>query len=295
MGRIKKVSLGISVFFFVYTIIGFLILPPIIKSVAVKKLAGALHRTVAIQEIKLNPYVLSLTINGLAVKDREETTDFVSFNSLYVNLQGVSIFKLAPVIKECRIEGPFIKIVRNMDMSYNFSDLISSTDAEKSPDSATGLFQFSVYNIQILNGSADILDQPEDKIHKISQLNLAIPFLSDMSDHLEVFVEPHFSAIFNDKPVLMVGKSKPFNDSLETVFDIEIKGIDLPYYFEYIPYNTNIRIPSGSLDVTVSLSYVQFEDKAPKLSSSGELALKDLEIIDTSNNPLLKMALFQAT
>lgn len=301
MGRIKKFSLGIAVFFVVYTIIGFLILPLIIKSVAVKKLSEALHRTVVIQEIKLNPYALSLTINGLTVKDREEATDFLSFNSLYVNLQGVSIFKLAPVIKEFRIEGPFIKAVRNMDGSYNFSDLISSsepsesTDAEKSPDYATVPFQFSVYNIQILNGSADILDQPKDKIHKISQLNLAIPFLSSMANDVKVFVQPHFSAIFNDKPVLMVGKTKPFHDSLETVFDIELKGIDLPYYFAYIPYETNLQIPSGSLDVTVSLSYIQFEDKAPKLSSSGDLALKDLEIIDTSNNPLLKLALFQAT
>ena len=226
-----------------------------------------------IQKIKLNPYALSLTIIGLTVKEQEEPTDFVSFNSLYVNLQGVSIFKLAPVIKELRLERPFVRVVRNMDGGYNFSDLISSpeqsesTDAEKSPDSASGLFEFAVYNIQILNGSADFLDQPKDKIHKISELNLTIPFLSDIGSDLEVFVQPHFSAIFNDKPVSMVGKTKPFADFLETVFDIELKEIDIPHYFAYIPLKTNLQIPSGSLDVTVSLSYIQFKDKAPRLSS----------------------------
>lgn len=303
MGRIKKSSLGIAVFFVVYTILGFLILPPIIKSVAVKKLSEALHRPVVIQEIKLNPYALSLTINGLTVKEQGEPTDFVSFNSLYVNLQGVSIFKLAPVIKEFRLEGPFINVVRNMDGGYNFSDLISSsepsesTDAEKSPDSASGPFEFAIYNIQILDGSADILDQPKDKIHKISELNLAIPFLSNIGTDVKIFIQPHFSAVFNDKPVSMVGKTKPFADSLETVFDVELKGIDLPHYFAYIPLKTNLQIPSGSLDVTVKLSYIQFKekDKAPKLSSSGDLALKDLEIVDTSNHPLLKLALFHAT
>jgi len=301
MGRLKKFIIGIAIFFAVYTITGFLILPPIIKSVAVKKLSEALHRPVVIQKIKLNPYALSLTIIGLTVKEREEPTDFVSFNSLYVNLQGVSIFKLAPVIKELRLERPFVRVVRNMDGGYNFSDLISSSEPsestaiKKSPDSASGPFEFSVYNIQILNGSANFLDQPKDKIHKISELNLAIPFLSDIGSDLEVFVQPHFSAIFNDKPVSMVGKTKPFADSLETVFDIELKGIDLPHYFAYIPYKTNLQIPSGSLDVTVSLSYIQFKDKAPKLSSSGDLALKELEIVDTSNRPLLKLALFHAT
>ena len=149
MGRIKKFSLGIAAFFVVYTIIGFLILPPIIKSVAVKKLSQALHRPVVIKEIKLNPYALSLIVNGLTVKEREKPTDFVSFNSLYVNLQGVSIFKLAPVIKEFRLERPFIKVVRNMEGGYNFSDLISfsepseSTDTEKTPDSASEPFKFA--------------------------------------------------------------------------------------------------------------------------------------------------------
>jgi len=301
MGRIKKIGLGVVVFFTVYTIFGFLILPLIIKNVAVKKLAEATHRTVMIQDLKLNPYALSLTINGLSVKERERPADFASFNSLYVNLQGVSIFKLAPVIKEFRIEGPYIKVVRNMDGSYNFSDLLSSTepgdstDAEKSADSSSRPFKFSLYNIQILNGSADILDQPKDKIHKISQLNLIIPFISNIGSHLEVFVKPHFSAAFNDKPILLVGKTKPLHESLETVFDIELKGIDLPYYFAYIPYKTNLKIPSGSLDLNVSLSYIQSKDKKAELSSSGVLALKDLDIIDTSNHQLLKLALFQAT
>jgi uncharacterized protein involved in outer membrane biogenesis/outer membrane protein OmpA-like peptidoglycan-associated protein len=301
MGRLKKLTLGIAIFFAVYTITGFLILPPIIKSVTVKKLSEALHRPVVIQKIKLNPYALSLTIIGLTVKEQEEPTDFVSFNSLYINLQGVSIFKLAPVIKELRLEGPFVRVVRNMDGGYNFSDLISSpkpsesTAIEKSPDSAPWLLEFAVYNIQILNGSADILDQPKDKAHKISELNLAIPFLSNIGSDVKVFVQPHFSAIFNDKPVSLIGKTKPFADSLETVFDIELKGIDLPYYFAYVPYKTNLQIPSGFLDVTVSLSYIQFKDKAPELSSSGDLALKELEIVDTSNRPLLKLALFHAT
>ena len=43
------------------------------------------------------------------------------------------------------------------------------------------------------------------------------------------------------------------------------------------------------------MSYIQFKDEAPRLSSSGDLALKDLEIVDTSNYPLLKLALFHAT
>lgn len=301
MGRLKKITLGIAIFFAVYTITGFLILPPIIKSVAVKKLSEALHRPVVVQKIKLNPYVLSLTVIGLRVKEREKPTDFVSFESLYVNLQGVSIFKFAPVIKEFRLERPFVRVVRDMDGGYNFSDLISSPESskptaiKKSPGSAAWPFNFAVYNIQILNGSAEILDQLKNKTHKISELNLDIPFLSNIGADVKVFVQPHFSARFNDRPLSLVGKTKPFSDSLETVFDINLKGIDLPYYSAYLSLKTNPQILSGSMDASVSLSYIQFKDKAPRLSSSGDLTIKDLKIVDTSNHPLLKLALFHAT
>ena len=48
-----------------YTLLGFLILPPIIRAVAVKQLSKQLERDVSIEKVKLNPYTLSATIRGL--------------------------------------------------------------------------------------------------------------------------------------------------------------------------------------------------------------------------------------
>ena len=69
-GRPKKVLIGLIIFFAVFTLFGFFGLPPIAKSLLTKKLSQALHREVTIQQIKTNPYALSLTVRGFLVKDR---------------------------------------------------------------------------------------------------------------------------------------------------------------------------------------------------------------------------------
>jgi hypothetical protein len=107
-----------------YTVIGFLILPPIIRAVAVKQLAKQLDREVSIQKIKINPFVLSATVDGLLIKDKDGQP-FVSWDEVYVNFQLSSFFGHAWVFKEISTVKPFIRVQMNPDGRFNFSDLIA--------------------------------------------------------------------------------------------------------------------------------------------------------------------------
>ena len=86
-----------------FTIIGFLVLPPVAKSVLVKQLSKALHRDVSIEKIKINPYTLSFSMKGLMIKDRGKQETFVSLGELSTTLSGKSIFKRAPIITRLRL------------------------------------------------------------------------------------------------------------------------------------------------------------------------------------------------
>ena len=59
MPRRQKILLGTCIAFLLYTIIGFLVLPPIVKSVLPKKLSLALHRDTQVLGVNINPYTLS--------------------------------------------------------------------------------------------------------------------------------------------------------------------------------------------------------------------------------------------
>ena len=93
MPRLKKIIKWISLSLLLFTIVGFFVLPPILKSVLVKKLSEGLHREVTLQSIRVNPYMLSVDIKGFAVKDRNGQETFISFDELYLNFQSIRIIQ----------------------------------------------------------------------------------------------------------------------------------------------------------------------------------------------------------
>ena len=119
--------LGLLVF---YAILGFLILPPIVRAIAVKRLSQQLDREVSIEKIKINPFALSTTVRGLLIKDKDGQP-FLSWDEVYVNFQLVSFLGHPWVFKEISVSKPYARVQINKDYTLNFSDLIAkfSTNA----------------------------------------------------------------------------------------------------------------------------------------------------------------------
>jgi uncharacterized protein involved in outer membrane biogenesis len=298
-GRPKKILIGLIIFFAVFTLFGFFGLPPIVKSVLTKKLSEALHREVTIQQIKMNPYALSLTVRGFLVKDRGSAETFVSFEEFYVNLQSLSAIKMAVVLKEIRLKQPYVKINRTDETTYNFSDLIekkeprtAETPAGKPAEKPKPL-RFSLNNIIIDNGSIDFWDGPKQTKHTVKDLNIGVPFLSNIPAQIETFVQPAFSAKINETPYMLQGKTKPFADTLETNLDINIKDLDIPHYLAYFPSKLNFKIVSAYLDTQAQLSFIQYKDKGPSMTVTGNVSLKKVALDDEKKNPLFRLPLLE--
>lgn len=178
--HLKKILLGIVLFFVVFTLVGFFVIPPIVKSVLVKKLSEGLNREVTINQIKFNPYTLSIAVRGFQVKERNSPETFLSFDELFVNLQSMSALRLALILKEIRLKQPFLNIHLNEEGSYNFSDLLekSETPPPEKPKEKGKPFRFSLNNILIENGSIDFWDGPRQTRHTVKELNIGVPFLT---------------------------------------------------------------------------------------------------------------------
>lgn len=283
----RKVIFGILVLFIVYTLAGFFILPPVLKSVLAKKLIENLHRNVTIEDIDINPYILSARVRGLVVKDQQGKETFSSLEELYINLQASSALKQALIVKEVRLLRPYIKIIRREPQLYNFSDLLKEKGEKE--DGGGEPLNFSLGNIQIAGGRIDVVDSPKNTQHSVTDIAITLPFLSNTGEQTEIFVQPHFQAVVNGTNTVLEGKSKPFHNSLETTFEIDLKGINIPLYAEYLPADIRIKIPSGLLDIQASISYFQFKDKAPSFQSKGSVVVSNLIITDPQDLPLVSL------
>ncbi len=134
--RQRKITVWLLGLVALYAVVGFLILPPIIRSVAAKQLTQQLGREVSIQKVKLNPFVLSVTVDGLLIKDKDGQP-FVSWDEVYVNFQLSSFFGKAWVFKEISTTRPFVRAVMNKDGTFNFSDIIAKFSTNTTPAAKT--------------------------------------------------------------------------------------------------------------------------------------------------------------
>ena len=289
--RAKKILIGLIIFFVVFSLVGFFALPPIVKSILTKQLSENLHREVTIDQVKINPYALSISVRGLTIKDKGSSETFVSFGEIFLNFQSLSVLRMALIFGEIRLTQPFIKINRNQDMSYNFSDLIEKKEPKPPETGKPKPLRFSLNNIRIENGSIDFWDGPKQIKHTVRELDIGVPFLSNIPSYIERFVRPHFSAKINDTLYVLEGTTKPFADSLETSFDINIKDLDIPYYLAYAPTKMNFKIVSAYLDTQTKLSFIETKDKKPSLIVTGNVSLKKIAVDDEKKNPLLRLPL----
>lgn len=115
-----------------YTIVGFLILPFVIRLVAIQQLAKELHREVSIEKVRLNPYAMSIAIRGLKIKDPDAET-LLSWDEVYVNFQLTSIFSRAWSFKEIAVVNPYARVQLNKDRTLNFSDIIAAHTGTNAP------------------------------------------------------------------------------------------------------------------------------------------------------------------
>ena len=127
--RLALWALGLLLF---YAIAGFLILPPIVRRVAVRQISQQLNREVAIEKISINPLTFSTSVRGLLVKDHDGQP-FLSWDEVYVRFDLKSFFGPVWRFKEITVTRPFARVEMNADRTFNFSDLVTKFSTNAAP------------------------------------------------------------------------------------------------------------------------------------------------------------------
>ncbi len=287
---IIKALQWIIVLLTVYTLAGFLIVSPVIKSILTKELSALLNREVSIASTNFNPYVLSLYVNNFTVQKRDKSGPLFSFTGFSTNVQAASLKEKGLILKEARLYQPYINIVRNDDGSYSVSDLLEG--GNKKPASESPPLRFSVNNIEVVKGNIDFFDGPKKTRHTVRDITVRIPMISNLPYNIDTYVQPLFRADINKTPVSIQGKTKPFHDSLQTDIDLDIKAVNIPHYLEYVPLQMNFKVLTGMIDSKARISFRQYNEKENTLTLSGDISLHDLDVVDNDGNPMVNIPLY---
>ena len=117
--RPVKVLLWLGGALVVYAIVGFFVAPAVIKAQMLKRLPSILHRPVAVAQVKVNPFALSLTIRGFAVNENNGAP-FAGWDEFYARLKFASFFQHGWAVDEIYLTHPFAAIIRAKDGQTQF-------------------------------------------------------------------------------------------------------------------------------------------------------------------------------
>ena len=283
--RTRKILWWIGALVVAFAAIGFLVVPPVAKSKLEEQLSTALHRKVTVETVRVNPFVPSATLRGFLVRERQGDAPFASFDELHVNLAWTSIFRLAPVVDEIRLAKPHLRVVRNADRKYNFQDLLDEFLARPKSDAPAP--KFALFNLQLNDGQVDFDDQAEKEQHALTELRIGMPFISSLLAHRDIKVLPELAAKLNGAPLHLKGETLPFTDTHVTTLNVDLDAFDLTRLVDYLPFEPGARLRSALLDARLVIAFEQPPGKAPQMKLRGNAAVKQLNLLDTEDRPML--------
>jgi hypothetical protein len=283
--RLRRSLIWLAGALVAFAVLGFLVLPVLVRPALQSKLSTALDRKVTIARLQINPFALSATLHDVSVGERGDGPPVLSLAEVYINGEIASLFRWAPVLSALKITQPALRLVRNADKTYNFSDLIDRALAGPAGPPP----RFSVSNIEIIDGRISFDDRPEHRQHEVTQLTLGIPFLSSLPTQTEIRVEPTFSARVNGQPVAIRGETRPFKDTHETVLHWNFGGLPLPTYIDYVPTALPVKVVSGTVGAEANISFIARGKDPPQLALDGTFRLGDLALTERSGAKLLRV------
>jgi hypothetical protein len=278
-GKARRILLILVGAVALYGLVGAVLVPPIAKKVMSSQLGEKLGRVVEVEKVSVNPYTLRAAVHGMRIHEADRKSVFAEFARLDIDASIVSLTRLAPVIDRMELDGLKVRLVRDGENHYNLSDVLDrlAAEAKKHPKEDKPA-RFSVSNIHVARARIDFDDQPLGTKHEVTDIDLAVPFVSNLPRHLKQYVQPSLTMKVNGAPIDIKGETLPFQDSLRTHVTLHVKAFDLPRYVGYSPAPLPVKLAAGKLDGTVRVKFTQATAKDAAIDVSGDLAATGLQV-----------------
>lgn len=276
--RLRRLLIALGILAVSYVLVGFLILPPIIRAQAEKRLSKALNRPVSILKVRLNPLTFSIEITGFEVRDKKGG-NFVGWNKLSANFDPLNRLLGAWTFKEIELDGFHATILRDAGGHLNFADLIDKkTDgpSENSPSSGKRMPAISIGNFAVTHARFHFEDA-----------GTAAPFSTDIGP--VTFALQNFktvgdaSAPYSFSATSETGEGLSWTGNLEPEVlrssgEFALTNLKLPKYSPYYEGMVQFRLRSGDLSIKARYE-ANFANGTPDVRiSDGSIAIQSLEL-----------------
>ena len=282
-----KIVLGVAGI----VIIILLLLPGFVKRYAVNNSKELLGRQIQIEKLKYNYFTSTVKAYGFKMLEQDEKDNFISFDTLMVNLEPLQLFKDKIEIEALYLKGLDVKVSMK-DSLFNFDDLIafhSTKEDSLNKDVEEESLKYSLSNLELKNADFHFNNQDIEHITNIENISFLVPFIGWDQEH-----KSNADIKFNF-PRGGYFESKLNINPLDGAYDatITISDLYLDPFYKYVAKYAEINSFSGIVDSKIQI--IGNTNEAVKSIVSGTVKVNDFKITDNNDKTFLSAKEIGAT
>jgi uncharacterized protein involved in outer membrane biogenesis len=253
------------------------VVPPLLKWQLQKRASDLLGRAVTVERVDFQPWSLGLTLQGVQVAKTSGGEAQFSLARLYANAELQSLLRLAPVLSTLTFDQPRLNLRHLGQGRYDVDDILQRLRPGDNADPSEPS-HFALFNIDVLGGELTLTDDSTGSTHRLTDLHLGVPFLSNLPSRQKVVTEPHLAFVLNGSAFDSRASTTPFAQTRDTEAMLDIPALDLAPYLPYWPAGWSVQPRAGTLHLALKLDFEQ--QTQPRLAVSGRAALSGLRVVE---------------
>jgi uncharacterized protein involved in outer membrane biogenesis len=278
-GKTRRYLFAAALVIAVYGLIGFFVSPGIIRTKAIERLSQATGRRVAIRELKVNPFSLSVTIRGFSIPD-SGGEKCVGFEELYLNFNLSSIFRRAYTFGEFRIAEPYIHFTIRKGGQVNLLDLMppaqpADTVSSKSKQDLPPLL---LQKFVMERGQTVFEDRnrPTPFLTRLDSISFSLENLTTLPRKEGIY---QFEAA-TDRGETMRWAGNVSIVPLQSKGNIRLSGLKARTIWAYLQDQLKFEVTSGAIGLSCDYTVDYAADSLQYKIENGSFELSDLTIAD---------------
>ncbi|KKO48361.1 membrane protein [Arsukibacterium sp. MJ3] len=297
-GSPRRIRFWLLALVIAYTLLGFLVLPWLVRYLAVNTVQEDFGRELRIASVQANPFTLTLRIDGVALDDIDNQ-QLLSWDRLFIDLGWSSIINRAWTFKTIRFNKPIIQEERFASGETRFSRLAAlPPDQASRKDKPAPLPALRIAILQLEDGVLHFADNLKDTTAagagKAKQVSLTLQDIGLTIKDLTLQKSTRFPVQLAGQ--LAQGGKLAFDGTLQLLPTTALEGnatIDELALFQVEPYLrqfADVRLNSG----TLTLSGQIHSDAQQPFAFKGSAGIGALSISEGPNDePLIGLRRLQ--
>ncbi|UVT19968.1 MAG: DUF748 domain-containing protein [Nitrospira sp.] len=267
-----------------YALVGFFLLPYLIKAYGIPAAAEGIKHPVVLRDAAFNPFTLSLQLNGLEVRDLDQTP-LLGFEELFVDLDVSTLFFQKISFDEIRLSMPFVAARVNSEGKLNLMSLASPADDTGSKPTPTTsepkrMMPVEIDLLDIDRGILEYRDEskPKPVIIDVVPIQIVLRNFSTIPSQGSENAHAFRAEIGKDEVVTWEGTI--FLEPVESDGKISLSGVKLKTLYQAVRDQFQFDIPQGVLGLSASYHFDLRGQGPEAIVNNGKVSLRNLAIVE---------------